>query len=391
MQTSLNEQVETIRPIDISTGIEEVITQLQERSLIVDQSHQFSNANWELLKKAGLLGLTVPREFGGAGVQATEWLHVIRTLGRACPSTTLCYLMHLCATSVIVAVGSPAIKQRFLPQIAAGRLTVAYAGTERATGTNFWALESAAIKGSGGWHLKLKKDWATLADVADLFVVPTRAHAEAAPMDISLFLVERSAGVESLEAWNGTGMRGSSSGPVTVDAIVPEDHLIGEPGKANEYITTDMFNLLLASHAALYVGVGEEAFALAVERAQTRRFAHTDSTLAETSLWQSKLGQLAAEVMAAKALVHHVAETIEETNGSRQLLKEALAAKLAGCKTARHATDFAMQIFGGSGYNMGQRVEMLWRDARAGSLMRPSDEAAEILLGRLQAQQPIFA
>jgi acyl-CoA dehydrogenase len=229
-----------------------------------------------------------------------------------------------------------------------------------------------------------------LAEIADIFVVPTRAHPAAALDEISLFLVERSAGVESCEMWRGTGMRGSSSGPVHVNAVVPADHLMGEPGRANDYITTDMFNLLLLSHAALYLGIAEEAFALAVERAKARWFPQTKSSLADTSLWQSRLGAQSAELAACRSLIEGTARTLEANEGCGRLIKEALAAKLAGCGAARRTTDLAVQVFGGSGYNIGQRVEMLWRDARAGSLMRPSDEVTEILLGKLEMDQPLF-
>jgi alkylation response protein AidB-like acyl-CoA dehydrogenase len=298
--------------------------------------------------------------------------------------------MHTCATSVITAMGSPELRRRYLPRIASGELTVAYAGTERSTGTNFWALESAAVKVERGWYLRLRKEWATLAEVADLFVVPTRASPAAAPDEISLFLVERGLGVESREAWRGTGMRGSTSGPVEIDAVVEDGALMGPPGRANEYITTEMFNLLLLSHAALYSGVADEALALAVEHANQRSFGHTAELLGEMSLWQSRLGELSAELAACRALIRETARAVETDTGERRLLKEALAAKLTACGAARRATDLALQISGGSGYNVGRRVEMLWRDARAGSLMRPSDEVAQILLGRTELGQKAF-
>lgn len=373
-----------------SVTFQEVLGQLRERSSAVDQSGQFSKTNWDLLRQVGLLGLVVPEEYGGPALRPTQWLEVVRKMGRACPSTTLCHLMHLCATSVIVATGNANVKRRILPQVAEGQLTVAYAGTERATGTNFWALESSAEKIEGGWRLRLTKDWATLAEVADIFVVPTRAHPTAAIDEISLFLVERSVGVESRAAWCGTGMRGSSSGPVHVNAVVSDDHLMGNPGRANDYITTDMFNLLLLSHAALYLGIAEEAFALATERAKARWFPQTNSSLADTSLWQSRLGAQSAKLAAGRALIQETARRLETDEGREHLLKDALAGKLLGCEAARHTTDLAMQVFGGSGYNMGQRVEMLWRDARAGSLMRPSDEVTEILLGKLETDRTLF-
>jgi alkylation response protein AidB-like acyl-CoA dehydrogenase len=195
--------------------------------------------------------------------------------------------------------------------------------------------------------------------------------------------------VESREAWRGTGMRGSTSGPVEIDAVVEDGALMGTPSRANEYITTEMFNLLLLSHAALYSGVANEALALAIEHANVRRFGHTGELLGEMSLWQSRLGELSAELAACRALIRETAHAVE-TLAERRLLKEALAAKLTACGVARQATDLALQISGGSGYNIGQRVEMLWRDARAGSLMRPSDEVAALLLGRLEREQEPF-
>jgi acyl-CoA dehydrogenase len=171
---------------------------------------------------------------------------------------------------------------------------------------------------------------------------------------------------------------------VEVDAVVDDDHLMGVPAGANEYITTEMFNLLLLSHAALYSGVADEALSLAIEHAQRRRFVHTSQQLGDISLWQSRLGEMSAELAACRSLIQTAARVVDGGGAIRTLLRDALAAKLTACIAARRATDLALQISGGSGYNIGRRVEMLWRDARAGSLMRPSDEVAQILLGRLE-------
>lgn len=377
-------------PIPPLAPLAAVLAELRSNSAEVDREGAFPWANWHLLQGSDLLGLAVPEEFGGRGSEVTYWLGVVRQVGMACPSTGLSLLMHLCATSVIAATGSEAVRREVLPGVAAGRTTVAYAGTERSTGTNFWALASCAREAPSGWRLTLRKDWATLAEVADLFVVPTRAHPDAAPTEISLFLVQRAAGVEAWGRWNGSGMRGSSSGAVSIDAQVPASHLMGTPGRANDYITTDMFNLLLLSHASLYQGVAEEAFRLAAEHARGRRFAHTATSLAETSLWQSHLGQLASELAASRRLIEAGAAAVESGECAGTLLRDALAAKVSACAVARRATDQAMQISGGSGYNQGQRVEMLWRDARAGSLMRPSDEVATMILGRLETGQDPF-
>lgn len=185
-------------------------------------------------------------------------------------------------------------------------------------------------------------------------------------------------------------MRATSSGPVSVNAAVPFRRLMGYAGRANEYITTDMFNLLLLSHAALYLGMAEEALALSTQHAERRVFPHTGEALAHTSLWQAQIGRLSTDVHAGIALVESAGREAARVDAQGRLLKSALAAKINGCSLARRATDFAMQISGGSGYNQGERVEMLWRDARAGSLMRPSDEVAQMILGRMECGLEAF-
>jgi acyl-CoA dehydrogenase len=177
---------------------------------------------------------------------------------------------------------------------------------------------------------------------------------------------------------------------VDIDAVIPKERLLGEWGRGNDYITTDMFNLLLVSHAALYLGIAEEAVKLAAARAVRRIFPHTGESLAGQSVWQSRIGALVADVSAGRALVENAAREADTVEGQRTLLRSALASKLFACGLARRATDVAMQIFGGSGYNRGERVELLWRDARAGSLMRPSDDVTEIMLGRMECGLPVF-
>src|SRR5581483_3484808 len=232
----------TARARSVGRDVAQACDELRSRSIAVDWEARFSAANHELLRSAGLMALRVPAEYGGADVDIAGLVGVIRQIGGACPSTGLAFLMHSCATSVIAATASEPVRGRYLSRIAEGEI-VAYAGTERGTGSNFWALESCAVAVPEGFRLKLRKSWATLAEVADLFVIPTRAHPDAGLTEISLFLVERGEGVQATEPWTGTGMRGSSSGPVDVDAVVPRERLMGTPGRANDYITTDMFNL----------------------------------------------------------------------------------------------------------------------------------------------------
>lgn len=371
-------------------SLAEICSELRGRSAEVDRQGRFSRGNWRLLVESGFTGMAVPLEFGGGGAEIPELLEAFRAFGAACPSTGLCFVMHSCATSVISAVADYSVKQSYLRRVANDGLIAAYAGTESGTGTNFWALESCAIETGEGFALNLRKSWATLAEAADVFVIPTRAQSDAEPTEISLFLVEREEGVSANEPWRGLGMRGTSSGPVSVNAVVPFRRLMGVAGRANEYITTDMFNLLLLSHAALYTGIAEEALALSTRHAERRVFPHTGEALAHTSLWQAQIGHLSTEVHAGIALLESAGREAARVDSQGRLLKSALAAKINGCSLARRATDFAMQISGGSGYNQGERVEMLWRDARAGSLMRPSDEVAQMILGRMECGLEAF-
>jgi len=130
--------------------------------------------------------------------------------------------------------------------------------------------------------------------------------------------------------------------------------------------------------------------ALSTRHAERRVFPHTGEALAHTSLWQAQIGCLSTDVHAGIALVESAGREAARVDTQGRLLKSALAAKINGCSLARRATDFAMQISGGSGYNQGERVEMLWRDARAGSLMRPSDEVAQMILGRMECGLEAF-
>jgi alkylation response protein AidB-like acyl-CoA dehydrogenase len=347
----------------------------------VDETSQF---NWEATHKMGplgLLGLNVPEEFGGAGVDAVSAAIAIEQLGWGCGSTALAIAAHNGLGCAPVALfGTEEQKRRFLPRAASGvGKLAALALTEPSAGSDLrGGVRSRAARQGQEWVIRGNKMWCTNASLADFIVTLARTGPEEDSSSLGLFIVPTTApGLHIGPAEKKMGLNGSPTHAVTYESVrVPAENLLGEPG-AGLRQTLAVLDGGRIGIGALAVGLAQAAFEEAVAYAKQRQA--FGGPIANLQAIQWMLADAAAEIQAARLMVYWAAWLKSE---GRPFTQAAAMAKLTATEMAERVCRNAIQIFGGYGYSREFPVERMYRDARLMTIGEGTSEIQRIVIAR---------
>ena len=249
-----------------------------------DKAGRFSEDAVDALGRAGLLGLTVPVEHGGSGLGPRAFSSVVAALADADASVAMVYKMHVCAVATILAARPAATVADTLKDVAAGRHLTTLAFSEAGSRSHFWAPLSRARRNGAGVFLTAKKSWVTSAGHAHSYVVSSLAPEGAGPTDSTLYLVPAGAtGLSVAGPWDGLGMRGNASSPMTLeDCPVESGRQLTEDGAgfgAMLNVVLPIFNL---GNAAMTLGFCRAAVAATASHLKTAKFEHLGQSLGES-------------------------------------------------------------------------------------------------------------
>ena len=235
----------------------------------------------QALRDSGLMGLTLPADAGGGGAGMRQFAEAIEKIAAHCASTAMIYLMHVCGANMIAASSSPR-RAELVKTMTAGKAVATLAFSEKGSRSHFWAPVSRASSNSGSTILNCEKSFVTSAGHADFYVVSTGAIGAKSPIDSTLYIVEKNApGLESKGAWNGIGLRGNASGPMSIRNCHVDDNARltneAEGFKAMMEIVLPWFQI---GSAAVSIGIAEAAFAGTVAHTTSARFEHLNESLA---------------------------------------------------------------------------------------------------------------
>ena len=349
-----------------------------------DRDHTFPRALFSTLGELGLMGVCVPEELGGAGADFLSYILVLEELSRADAGVGVTVAVHTSAVTLpIIAFGTPAQHERFVPELAAGRILGAFALTEAGSGSDAGSLRSAATPDGDGWTITASKQWITNGSHAGTFLVFARSDASVdGPHGVSAFLVDRS-DVEVTREEEKLGLNSSSTADIRiVDAFVGPDRLLHEEncGFAVAMATLDGGRIGIAAQA---VGIAQAAFDVARKYAQER--IQFGSRIADFQAIQFKLADMATEIDAARLLTYRAAWLKQQ--GQPHTLAGAQA-KLFASSVARRQTGEAIQVLGGYGYTREFPVERYYRDAKITEIYEGTSEIQRIVIARnILAQQ----
>jgi alkylation response protein AidB-like acyl-CoA dehydrogenase len=347
----------------------------------VDESGEF---NWSAVRKMGplgLLGLNVPEEYGGSGVDAISAAIAIEELGWGCGGTALAVAAHNGLGCAPVALfGSEQLKRSFLPPVISGtgRLA-ALALTEPGAGSDLQGgVSLRAARDGEEWVLNGAKMWCTNAAIADFIVTLARTHPGGGSHSLSLILVPTdTAGLEFSSPEKKMGLRGSPTSAVAYqDVRVPASYLVGREGEGLSQ-TLAVLDGGRIGIAALSVGLAQAAYEEAMRYAKER---YTfGKPLAEHQAIAWMLAEAATGLQTARLMVYYAAWR----KGQRlPFTKEAAMAKMFASEMAEKVCRDAIQIHGGYGYSQEYPVERMYRDARLMTIGEGTSEIQRIVISR---------
>lgn len=368
----------------------------------VDRSGEFPARNIEALKRSGLLSLVVPAAMGGGGGDIVTAMLVTEALAKGCVSTAMIYTMHQSTLPLLCALATEEQVGAFVAPITRGERLGAFAMSEPGSGNRIWHMDSCAVANGEGFVIDSFKSFCTSSGHADFYLVPTRGDETAGPTDLSIFWIDGDdANVQPKGQWDGMGLRGNGSRPLHFDKCrVPAFNRLGDATAGFSFMMAYALPIYLVGLSACYLGVAAAAFEAAIEHVKRRIHSDTHRSLATVETVQRYAAEMRCRIDRARATVLRVAqmsdnatvlfdeftraglldEVIRE-NPDDPFFVELAELKIIASETAVEVAHMALQVCGGSGYRRGHPVERCYRDARAGSLMGPSDDTLKVIMG----------
>jgi len=347
----------------------------------VDEEGQF---NWQATKKMGpigLLGLNIPEQYGGAGVDAISAAIAVEELGWGCGSTGLSISAHNglgCAPLSLFAIEE--VKQRFLPRVASGEgQLAALALTEPGAGSDLQGgVRTRAELDGDQWVINGSKMWCTNAGIADYIVTLVRTNPQGGSHSLSLIIVPTDTqGLTIGPPEKKMGLKGSPTHPVTYEDVrVPKEYLLGDVGQGLQQ-TLRVLDWGRVSIGALSVGLAQAAFEEAAKYANER---HTFGVpLSRHQAIQFMLADAATQIQAARLLVYYAAWLKDQ---GHPYSTEASMAKLNATEMSEKVCRDAIQVFGGYGYSREYPVERIYRDTRLMTIGEGTSEIQRMVIAR---------
>jgi alkylation response protein AidB-like acyl-CoA dehydrogenase len=359
---------------------DEVVSILDEEAPRTDAEGVWPARSVQALGRAGLL---TPERSMRQFVELTE------KIARHCASTAMIYLMHMAATQVIAASPSPR-RSELLNKISRGDAVATLAFSEKGSRSHFWLPLSRASRNGNGVVLNCDKSFVTSAGHAAYYVVSSGAIDAQSATDSTLYLVENGTGVECTKPWNGLGLRGNASGPVSLrDHHVSEQNRLANEAEGFKTMMEIVLPWFQVGSAAVSNGIAEAAFSAAVTHTTGARFEHLNQSIAAAvPAVRARLARMRLAADAARSYLDATLARLESQAPDAMLF--VLGCKAVAGETALTVTDEAMRACGGAAFSRELSVERNFRDARAASIMAPTTDVLWDFVGKAVAGLPLF-
>lgn len=352
-------------------------TELTPRASALDESEGFNKEAFQKMGDLGLLGLTIPDEYGGSDQGCVESSLTMDIFGAACASTTLSYLAHaiLCANNLNENASS-AQKKKYLPDLVSGKKIGAMAMTEPGAGSDAIGLETRAQKRGSHYVLNGAKTFITNGPVADVFVVYARTGTQ--KKDISTFIVEKGfKGFRVGRKLHKLGMRASPTSELAFeDCEVPLENLVGQENQSVAHMMKNL-NVERITISAISIGIARASLeASAAYASERHQFGKAIGTF---QMVQERLAKMSSELAAGESLLYESAKAYDR--GDRNMTLGAKCKLFCAQMATQSALD-AIQIFGGYGYMKEYPVERYMRDAKLMEIGAGTNEVMRLLIAR---------
>ncbi|NLY88509.1 MAG: acyl-CoA dehydrogenase [Firmicutes bacterium] len=351
---------------DVQLEIKELAHRIAEEKVrpVVRELDESGEFPWEIMKvlaDADLFGVYIPEEYGGLGGGVMEQLLVVEELSRVCSGVAVSYAASGLGAFPILLYGSEEQKEKYIPDIAAGKKLAAFARTEANAGSDAAAIETTATPDGDYYVLNGTKQWITNGGEAEVYTVIAMTDKKKGSRGASAFIVEKGTpGFSFGKKEDKMGIRASATRELIFnDCRIPRANLLGREGMGF-IIAMKTLDRTRPGIGAQAVGIAQGALEEAVKYSRER--VQFGQPISSFQAIQHMLADMATQVEAARALVYATARMID--SGAKDFSKESAMAKLFASDVAMRVTTDAVQIFGGYGYMKEYPVEKMMRDAK---------------------------
>jgi butyryl-CoA dehydrogenase len=347
-----------------------------------DKEHHFPAAELKGLAELGCYGVAVPAEYDGAGLDYLALSVILEEIAAGDGGTSTVVSVNNCPVcSILMAWGDEAQKQRWLKPLARGEMLGAFCLTEPHVGSEASGLRTTAVRDGAHYVLDGVKQFITSGKHGDLAIVMAVTDKEAGKKGISAFVVPTSTpGYTVARLEDKMGQHSSDTAQILFDGCrIPADHRLGDEGQGLKIALSGLEGgrIGIASQA---VGMARAAFEAALAYAKER--VAFGQPIFEHQAVQFRLAEMATQIEAARALIHHAASL---KDAGKPCLKQAAMAKLYASEMAERVCSAAIQIHGGYGYVSDFPVERIYRDVRVTQIYEGTSDVQKILIGRALA------
>lgn len=334
------------------------------------------------LGELGLLGISLPEQYGGAGMGAVAAVIVVEEIAKACAGTGVFLSAHtsLCADPILM-FGTDEQKNAYLPRMASGELIGCLSLTEPGSGSDVGAATCRAVLKDDGWHIDGAKIFVTNGKEAGVMVLLAVTDPDDPKHALSAFVVEQpTPGLRIARLEKKLGIRCSSTAELVFeDCVIPQSALLGERGHGLR-VALATLNGGRIGIAAQALGIAQACLHEATEYAKTR--VQFGRPIGQFQAIQNKLADMAVDIDAARALTYRAAWYKDV---GRDYVQAGAMAKLFASEACSRAANHAVQVFGGYGYCNDYPVERLLRDAKITELYEGTSEIHRLVIGRTLA------
>jgi butyryl-CoA dehydrogenase len=345
----------------------------------IDQDEYFPYDVYKKMGQMGLMGMTVPQEYGGAGIDKVSYMIALEEVARVCGSTGLTVEAHnTLGNGYLYEHGTEEQRKKYLPKLTTGEAFAALAITEPNAGSDVAGMETIAVLNSKEWVLNGSKQFITSGDIAEVVIVMAKTDKEKGAKGISAFIVEKdSPGFKVGQLEDKLGLRGTRTAQLFFeDCKIPKENLLGEKDKGF-FGVMDTLDRGRTAVGAMSVGIAQGALDESIEYAKQRE--QFGRPIGKFQAIQWMISDMATDIDAARLLVHRAAYL--EDNG-QPFTKEAAMAKLFASEMAMKATVKAIQVLGGYGYTREYPVERFYRDIKLCQIGEGTSEVQRIVIAK---------
>ncbi|MBK9496305.1 MAG: acyl-CoA dehydrogenase family protein [Xanthomonadales bacterium] len=349
-----------------------------------DQTGEFPSENIRILGENGLMGIEVPAEYGGAGMDPISYVLAMIEIAEAdCAHSTIVSVNNSLFCNGILKFGREDQKQKYVRAIAEGTAVGAFALTEPQSGSDATAMRCRAVKqADGSFVITGKKSWITSGPVADYIVLFAMSEPDKGAKGITAFMIDtRKPGFHRGKTEPKMGIRASATCEIEfADYLAPAEDVLGKEGEGFKVAMSvlDAGRIGIASQA---VGLGKAAYKAALSYVQERK--SFGQPIGSFQMIQAKIADMKCRLDAAEILTLRAAwakQESEKTGG--RFSTEAAVAKLTASEAAMFITHAALQIHGGMGYSKEMPIERYFRDAKITEIYEGTSEIQRLVIAR---------